>query len=134
MRFIPLLFLAMATPAKADVFLFETPSGNIGCEVDTFVDGVAVNCQITQRNGSAIMPRPGSCGASWGHAFAVEQTGPARMVCAPVYGPFQITNPLPYGQTVDLGAVKCSSEKTGLTCRNDEGHGFFLSRRQQRIF
>jgi hypothetical protein len=42
---------------------------------------------------------------------------------------------LPYGATVrSRTGMTCTSRRVGLTCRNARGHGFFLSRRSQRIF
>ena len=39
-----------------------------------------------------------------------------------------------YGQSAQFGPITCQSERTGLTCRNQSGHGFFLSRRRQELF
>jgi len=41
---------------------------------------------------------------------------------------------LPYGHTWRWHRFRCTSETTGLTCRNPQGHGFFLSRESQRVF
>jgi hypothetical protein len=43
---------------------------------------------------------------------------------------------LRYGRTIKWygGAIRCTSHRTGLTCRNLSGHGFFLSPGRQRIF
>jgi hypothetical protein len=41
---------------------------------------------------------------------------------------------LAYGTTWHWHGFGCSSQKSGLTCRNPAGHGFFLSRERQRRF
>jgi hypothetical protein len=41
---------------------------------------------------------------------------------------------LGYGRRYTWRGITCVSATTGLTCRNASGHGFFLSRRRQRIF
>ena len=35
---------------------------------------------------------------------------------------------IPYGDVWSAGPFTCSSERTGLTCRRDDGHSFLLSR------
>ncbi len=37
-------------------------------------------------------------------------------------------DPTPYGTTVQLGAIACDVEQTGVRCTNQDGHGFTLSR------
>ena len=40
-----------------------------------------------------------------------------------------------YGQSVTFGSWVCSSEETGMTCRNTEtGHGVFLSSARYETF
>jgi hypothetical protein len=43
---------------------------------------------------------------------------------------------LRYGRTIRWygRGIRCTSRRTGLTCRNLSGHGFFLSGERQRIF
>ena len=41
---------------------------------------------------------------------------------------------LAYGSSTHFGAITCTSDTTGLTCRNRGGHGFFLSRASWRTF
>ena len=36
--------------------------------------------------------------------------------------------PTPYGTTEQFDDISCDVEETGLTCTNNEGHGFALSR------
>ena len=42
---------------------------------------------------------------------------------------------LAYGKTFRRGPFRCTSRRTGLTCKHrSNGHGFFLSRERQRVF
>ena len=41
---------------------------------------------------------------------------------------------LGYGQEVSLGGITCTSAKTGMTCKNEGGHGFSVARARQKLF
>jgi len=41
---------------------------------------------------------------------------------------------LRYGRSWTWHAFRCTSRRTGLTCKNLSGHGFVLSRQSQRVF
>ena len=41
---------------------------------------------------------------------------------------------VPYGETRRQGDITCASQESGLTCENGSGNGFFLSRREQRVY
>ena len=41
---------------------------------------------------------------------------------------------LRYGRSWRRGPLSCVSRVSGLTCRNESGHGFVLSRESQRVF
>jgi hypothetical protein len=41
---------------------------------------------------------------------------------------------LRYGRTWNWLGIRCTSQRSGLTCRNQSGHGFALSRQAQRVF
>lgn len=128
------LFLVISLPvsAIADGYGFQTPSGNIYC--NGAVIGSSIDCQIVERSGTPPLPKPASCKKSWGHSFALDATGPARMNCEKKPTRVNYSMEAPYGETGEFGDITCISEKTGLTCRNQSGHGFVLSRRQQKLF
>ncbi len=105
---------------------FETPSGNIACNVGLLGPGThgprAVGCALyskTTRSGIATW---------W-----MKTSGPAA-VGAIQANPATDYPKLAYGHTLAWHGIRCSSAAAGLTCRNTSGHGFFLSRRRQRIF
>ncbi len=103
-----------------------TPSGNVACNVGLLGPGThgprAMGCAVyslTDKRGLATW---------W-----MKTTGPA------LSGRFQ-ANPatdypkLAYGRSYTWHGIRCSSATIGLTCKNLSGHGFFLSRRRQRVF
>ncbi|MHA6345412.1 DUF6636 domain-containing protein [Roseivivax sp. CAU 1761] len=124
--------LGLATGARADGYGFMTPSGNIYC--NGAVEASEITCTIVERSGPPAMARPGNCSASWGHEFHLRASGPARMGCSRAPRRVDYSDVAPYGQSGAFGAITCRSERTGLTCRNPSGHGFFLSRRSQQVF
>ena len=121
-------------PAQADVFNFATPSDNIHCTVGLEPGSADIECTIFQRQGPDAYPRPADCQYSWGHVFILTDRGPPQMACGPLPGKFPAQGVAPYGETGTFNLITCLSERTGLTCRNADGHGFFLSRRQQSVF
>ena len=121
------------TAAFADGYGFMTPSGNIYC--NGAIDGGGyISCTIVSRNGGPAAPKPGSCSGVWGHEFDLDSTGPAKIVCGRTPQRVDYSDIADYGLTGEFGAITCTSERTGLTCRNQSGHGFFLSRAKQRVF
>lgn len=120
-------------PATADGYGFMTPSGNIYCN-GAVLDG-HISCSIIERSGPPAQPQPNTCAGTWGNRFELAGTGKAKLACdhRPPQ-PVDYSDLAGYGQTAELGPITCSSERTGLTCRNQSGHGFFLSRRKQELF
>lgn len=134
MRFtIPTLALCLVLPlaAAADVFTFDTPSGNIACVVGVSADSSDIECTIYERSGPPAAPALANCPA--GHSFLMLNRGGVSVSCG---GRFtgRAFEEAPYGVTGRFGGFTCQSETTGLTCTNEDGRGFFLSRRAQRVF
>ena len=126
---------SLATPAAdADTGyqFFQSPSGNISCELGTFSDSGVVRataaCQVGKHDYSAP-PRPADCSGGWGDSVGLTQGRRASLQCRtdtllgsndPVLG---------YGQTRSVGPITCHSEEAGMTCTDSSsGHGFSLSR------
>lgn len=126
-----LIFLC-ALPANADEYLaFHSPSGNIQCAIFTFFEA---RCDILDIS-APIPDPPADCELDYGHAFGIGSLdAKGYRICAgePVADPGGLT--LGYGDHIDLGGFRCTSEKTGMTCTNAAGHGFSLSKRAQRLF
>ena len=105
--------------------VFMMPSGNIGC-VYTPAGGTAVYqpqdggpelaCDIVApRYVRATLGRAGA--ATLNHAVGDPSCCSAAQV-------------LDYGQSWSRGPFACASERSGLSCRRDDGHSFLLSRVQ----
>ncbi len=126
--------LLFAAGAQADVWTFETPSENIQCVVGESPDSSDLSCTIIERSGSPALPRPADCQSDWGHDFFMTDTGAVRMLCQPLRISRNGFDRADYGVTGRFGGFVCHSSQRGLECKNEVGHGFFLSRAVQKIF
>lgn len=133
-RLLVLGLVALPFGAEADVWTFETPSENIQCVVGEDFGGSDLTCTIIERQGPPALPRPAGCGSDWGHVFFMGNRGSVSMECKPLDRSKGGFSRAEYGVRGEFGGFVCHSEKTGLECRNEDGHGFFLSRRSQRVF
>jgi hypothetical protein len=122
----------MGAPSAVALTSFATPSRNIGC----IGDRTEVRCDIRQTS-APPPPKPASRPFDWGDAFSVRPTGRGRGVChsdTALPAPGRRIRILAYGTSITLGKITCTSRRSGLTCRNPGGHGFFLSREKIRVF
>lgn len=134
-RMLALCAACTVLPATADVFTFETPSGNIDCSVGVEHDFSDIECTIHERGGDPAAPKPADCDAGWGHHFAMRNRGQVTMRCGGPGRNLSMFEVADYGVTsADWGGIQCRSSKQGLECYNADGHGFFLSRRSQRVY
>ncbi len=120
--------------ATATVHLatFRSPSGNIGCMI---ISGTA-RCDIRQRTWSPP-PRPASCPniVDFGQGVEMDGSAPGRLVCAGDTALDPSAAALPYGTDTVVGAYRCESRTSGMTCVNPvSGHGFFISIGSYRVF
>lgn len=114
---------------------FHSPTGNIGCQISP----TSVRCDIDERTWSPP-PRPADCTLDYGQGISIATGGTAQFVCAgdtarvlPPYG--GAGAPLPYGQAITSGPIRCESAETDVTCRDgDSGHGFSISREAYEFF
>ncbi len=123
---------AGGSPGALHSRTFRTPSKNISCAYyPASITGTAVfRCDLF----SGLRPKPKRrCDVDWTGA-SMGLRGRAGPTCAgdTVYDPHAPI--LAYGSTWSLAGLSCSSRATGLTCRNRDGHGFFLSRASWRVF
>jgi hypothetical protein len=124
-----LVGLALLAPEAVGALIgFTTPSRNIGC----IGDRTSLRCDIAV-TATRPPPKPRSCQYDWGNYFELRPTGRPRRLCVSdsALGNRPI---LRYGRTLRLGRISCTSRTSGLTCRNADGHGFFLSRQRVRLF
>jgi hypothetical protein len=125
--------LTKEAPVDEDVqefTAFRSPSGNVGCYLD--VD--YVRCDIAEKNWSPP-PRPADCEFDYGQGITMVPGGSAEFVCAGDTALVPDGNPLPYGESVTAGPLRCDSAESGITCRDTEtGKGFSISRDEYQLF
>lgn len=131
MRLALVLTLVCATPAAADGFGFRTPSGNIYCN-GSLQGGALIDCTIIKREAGSA---PGNCPAGRELSVSLGERGGTAWSCdGPAGRQSSYSDVANYGKTAEFGRIICRSERTGFSCQNVDGHGFFLSRRSQRLF
>lgn len=113
---------------------FHTPSRNIIC--DSFGGGGpgrgSMRCDINNTS-NRPKPKPRSCEFDYGFSYGLSTRGRGELLC--VSDAVVNTRPiLRYGRAWSRFGMRCVSRRSGLTCRNGRGHGFFLSRGRQRVF
>ena len=104
---------------------FTSPSGNIGCLIDT----TQVRCDVRQREWTPP-PKPASCPeyTGWGQGLQLTVGKPAGFVCAGDTA-LMAGDPLPYGDTIVAGSIECTSGSSGISCWDMEsGSGFTIAR------
>ena len=130
------LVVALAAAGDAGAILhsktFRTPSKNIACAYygASITGRVIFRCDLL----SGLRPKPARhCEVDWTGA-SMSVRGRAGPTCAgdTVYD--RRAPILAYGNAWTRGGISCTSRTTGLTCRNVDGHGFFLSRQSWRVF
>jgi hypothetical protein len=120
----------------------KTPSGNIACVYWLGTAPPSIGCGI--KSGLTSPPTSRRPGCFPARRIVLRTTGRAqidRSICPGEpegdAGPFAyeaVARVLAYGTTWSGGGLRCTSASTGLTCRNEDGHGFFLSRERWRQF
>jgi uncharacterized protein DUF6636 len=130
--------LAAPIAASADVTMFRSPTGNIGCVYADFSPGTPnLRCDI--RSGlknPKLPPKPSSCSSEvdFGQGLWIARTGPAHIVCAGDTALDPQARVVPYGTSFVRGGFRCDSAFNGMTCKNQSGHGFFLNADVWRLF
>jgi hypothetical protein len=126
---------ALPLPLKnftvTDLTGFTSPSGNIGC----YIDSESARCDIRDRDW-APPAKPADCPemVGFGQGITLNATGSARFVCAgdTALGGGQ---PLAYGDSISSGPFQCESTQSGITCRDFRHRsGFTLSREGYEMF
>jgi hypothetical protein len=116
--------VARPVTAHADSLNFQSPSGNIACTLD--VGGAA--CDIREYT---YQPPPGpECAKhlNWGNRFTLMVGQTAAMPCHGDTLRIDGEGTLDYGQTISAGSITCSSEPSGIKCKdNSSGHYFQVS-------
>ena len=119
----------------------RSPTGNIACFLVSGGPELLL-CSIAHSSYAAALQarcmRPDGSGVDW-HGFALRPTKSGELNCtggilydSGKYRPRYVT--LPYGKSWHRAAFTCTSQRTGVTCRNAAGHGVSLSRESYRIW
>jgi Family of unknown function (DUF6636) len=116
---------------------FRSPSQNIRCFV---VDKLYCSIRRSEYGGrlQARCMSPKGEGLDW-HGFVLAPAAKGRLYCTsnPPYdmGRQHPSNrTLAYGKSFHRGSFTCSSRASGITCRNRNGHGLFVSRQSWRAW
>ncbi len=125
---------AFASASLASEFItFKSPTGNISCLYSDEGEGY-LRCDIREFNRSKAS-RPRDCDLEWGDAFEItRRSGKGEIACHGDTVFSDAAAALGYGESWTKGELSCQSAQKGFTCHNALGHGFFLSRREQRVF
>ncbi|MFN8110536.1 MAG: DUF6636 domain-containing protein [Thermoleophilia bacterium] len=117
----------LAVPAVAMGGNFKSPSGNIQCLV-TGGSFASASCLVRNATWPSPPKKPASCQLDWDpyqmtiyrkHVFA----GACRGDIGPACQPGVACPVLRYGHGVTVGDIRCTSARTGITCRLRKGRG-----------
>ena len=132
------LLSADASANRAPTYFFRTPGNNVWCAWDDGTRGPAtgpdrLRCDV--RGGVRPLPaKPRTCSFDWGVGMSMGPRGRARIICASDSVFAESARVLQYGSTLRRGSFTCVARRTGLRCRNRDGHGFQLSRTRSTRF
>ena len=128
------LVTLVASPVVADeVVAFQSPTGNIQCELFSTGSGASAMCELRQMVATGQY-RPTDCAAGEAWVFEVSETGGGSARCTAAALPDADRSILGYGETLRFGGFTCTSKDHGVTCVNLEGGGFSVSRGDQVVF
>ena len=116
------LVAGLLAPAGAQAAYrdFKSPSGQLACAFYSDAETPRfVRCEWDGANDRAV-----TLGET-GKGKRVKITDTVRNKKAPV---------LAYGKSTKFGRLRCTSRRSGLTCRSEAGHGFTISIDKQRVF
>ena len=134
--------LALPAAALAKEVHFTTPSGNIDCRGG----GSSISCEVQKAHWPRVPPRPKDCDLDWvgtqlnlskGRVTLGSCRGDIGPLCVPSSpGDRCTTRPTAAAWSSTRNGIRCTSRRTGLTCRsrNGEGAGFTAAREGYRIY
>lgn len=112
---------------------FRTPSSNIHCMIAIEGSRADLRCDLLTNEGKTP-PKPADCQFDYGNAFGMEPSGKATRLCVSDTVASPDYPVLAYGKGWKAKGFSCVSLRTGLRCTNRDGHGWELSKSQQRLF
>ena len=136
--------LALPAVALAKPVHFTTPSGNIDCIGGFDTPGASVDCLVQKHSWPKVPKRPADCDVDWiGSEIHLTNGVVTVGSCRGDIGPLCLPSGadrctvLAYGKSVLIKrSIRCTSRRTGLTCRARKGlgAGFKVSREGYKIF
>jgi hypothetical protein len=101
---------------------FLVPSGNIACNGGPYRSGHVLACTVFSESSA--------------RGQKLWSMRPAGRVSIGFLKSNAATDfpTLRYGRAWSWLGIRCTSRRSGLTCKNESGHGFVLSRQSQRVF
>ena len=121
------------TAARARFVEFQSPSGNIHCNIVKSSGGNSARCDIDEHSFDPP-PKPSTCHFDWGPFVKVRKRAYWACVSDPATGSPDVPV-LRYGHSRKVGHVRCTSRRTGMTCTNlKTRHGFRLARAAATFF
>lgn len=120
-----------AAPAGLAIDHFTSPTGNITCMIFTDDAGPSARCDLTE---SSISEQH-DCGGTgiWGRSVSLVRGAPASMTCISDTVMDAGLPTLAYGDSTTVDGLTCTSRQDGMTCRDDAGHRFRLSRNDYEV-
>jgi hypothetical protein len=133
---------APAAAQSSDSANFQTPSGNINCIMYEDPDSDYASCVARNNTWRNAKKKPADCDLDWEPAeISVQSTkrgstilnrtsvGACRGDIGPLCDPENCLT-LPYGKSIRVGRITCTSQKAGITCAATEGRkrGFTIAR------
>ena len=112
---------AVPAPAFAALRTFRSPSGKLGCMFYSDPDvPPQVRCEWRGGNDRAVI-------------LDETRKGKRIKITDTVFDPN--AKPLAYGKSTTFGRLRCTSRKSGITCKSLRSkHGFSVSVQKQRVF
>ncbi|MGI0483768.1 DUF6636 domain-containing protein, partial [Geminocystis sp. CENA526] len=109
---------------------FMMPSKNIFCAL---LNANELRCEIASGLKPLPSQRPPHSECVWGQSLLLPSSGKIEFLCISdtIWDNYPI---LSYGKKWQKSGIECLSQKTGLTCKNSTGNGFFLSRERWKVF
>lgn len=107
---------------------FTSPTGNIGC----LIDRRSVRCDVAERDWEPPA-KPKGCKVDYGQGISLDAGAAPEFVCA---GDTALGggDPLPYGQSIASGLLRCESAESGMSCSDAEtGRGFTISKQAYEL-
>jgi hypothetical protein len=120
---------------------FKSPSGNINCYLFSAQGGVA-DCIVRQASWPNAPKKPASCTLDWAPTEVqlvkrhVSVGGCRGDVGPRCYAGGDRCSVLAYGHAITMGAIRCSSATSGITCRRTTGSrpGFRIARERFVVY